>query len=129
MKDAKRGFVPSDEREFGDKTILKQKIYEYAEEVGIEVDVEIEDAVDYILKQKPLIASGDAIILDACDKWFNLVRCVIEENIGEYPYIDICPTGTITTIRPQRSTLPQRKRTPPQPSGTRIHSSSPDCQN
>ena len=70
---------------------LKQKIYEYAEEVGIEVEVEIEDAVDYILKQKPLIASGDAIILDACDKWFNLVRYVIEENIGEYPYIDICP--------------------------------------
>jgi hypothetical protein len=70
---------------------LKQKINEYAEDVDIEVEVEIEDAVDYILKQKPLIASGDAIILDACDKWFNLVRYVIEENIGEYPYIDICP--------------------------------------
>ena len=70
---------------------LKQKINEYAEEVDIEVEVEIEDAVDYILKQKPLIASGDAIILDACDKWFNLVRTVIEKNIGEYPYIDICP--------------------------------------
>lgn len=47
--------------------------------------------MDYILKQKPLIASDNAIILDACDKWFNLVRTVIEENIGEYPYIDICP--------------------------------------
>ena len=70
---------------------LKQKINEYAEDVDIEVKVEIEDAVDYILKQKPLIASGDAIILDACDKWFNLVRYVIEENIEEYPYIDICP--------------------------------------
>jgi len=70
---------------------LKQKINEYAEDVDIEVEVEIEDAVDYILKQKPLIASGDAIILDACDKWFNLVRYVIEENIGRYPYIDICP--------------------------------------
>ena len=70
---------------------LKQKIYEYAGEVDLEVEVIIEDAVDYILKQKPLIASGDAIILDACDKWFNLVRCVIEDNIGEYPYIDICP--------------------------------------
>ena len=70
---------------------LKQKIYEYAGEVDLEVEVIIEDAVDYILKQKPLIASGDAIILDACDKWFNLVRCVIEDNIGEYPYLDICP--------------------------------------
>ena len=70
---------------------LRQKINKYAEEVDIEVEVEIEDAVDYILKQKPLIASGDAIILDACDKWFNLVRTVIEENVGEYSYIDICP--------------------------------------
>ena len=70
---------------------LKQKINEYAEDVEIEVEVEIEDAVDYILKQKPLVASGDAIILDNCDKWFNLVKRVIDENIGSFPYIDICP--------------------------------------
>ena len=61
------------------------------EDVEIEVEVEIEDAVDYILKQKPLVASGDAIILDNCDKWFNLVKLVIDENIGPFPYIDICP--------------------------------------
>ena len=53
-----------------------------------------EDAVDYELKKLPLIASGDAIILDECDKWFNLVRCVIEKNIGDYPYVDICPVVT-----------------------------------
>ena len=70
---------------------LKQKINEYAEDVEIEVEVEIEDAVDYILKQKSLVASGDAIILDNCDKWFNLVKRVIDENIGPFPYIDICP--------------------------------------
>ena len=70
---------------------LKQKIYEYAENVDFEVEVLIEDAVDYELKSKPLIASGDAIILDACEKWFNLAKCVIEDNIGDYPYIDICP--------------------------------------
>ena len=61
--------------------------------------MEIEDAVDYILKQKPLIASGDAIILDACDKWFNLVRTVIEENVGEYPYIDICSGGIVSETK------------------------------
>ena len=66
---------------------LKQKIYEYADKFDIEVEVEIEDAVDHILKQKPLIATGDAIILDECDRWFNLVRTVIEDNIGEYTYI------------------------------------------
>ena len=70
---------------------LKQKIYEYAEDIETEIEVIIIDAVDYELKHKSLIASGDAIILNECDKWFNLVKRVIEENIGDYGYIDICP--------------------------------------
>ena len=70
---------------------LKQKIYEYAEYIDTEIEVIIIDAVDYELKHKPLIASGDAIILNGCDKWFNLVKKVIDENIGDYEYIDICP--------------------------------------
>ena len=70
---------------------LKQKIYEYAEDIDTEIEVIIIDAVDYELKHKPLIASGDAIILNECDKWFNLVKRVVEENIGDYEYIDICP--------------------------------------
>ncbi|MCR5147619.1 MAG: DUF434 domain-containing protein [Eubacterium sp.] len=69
---------------------LKQKIYEYAEDCDIEVEVVIEDAVDHVLKQKPLIASGDAIILNECDKWFNFVKCVIAQNIGDYPFINLC---------------------------------------
>ena len=73
---------------------LKQKIYEYADNQQVDVEVRVEDAVDYELKKLPLIASGDAIILDECDKWFNLVRCVIEKNIGDYPYVDICPVVT-----------------------------------
>ena len=70
---------------------LKLKIYEYAEDIETEIEVIIIDAVDYDLKHKQLIASGDAIILNECDKWFNLVKRVIEENIGDYEYIDICP--------------------------------------
>lgn len=70
---------------------LKQKIYEYAEDIDTEIEVIIIDAVDYELKHKSLIASGDAIILNECDKWFNLVKKVIDENIGDYEYIDICP--------------------------------------
>jgi hypothetical protein len=70
---------------------LKQKIYEYAEDIDTDIEVIIIDAVDYELKHKLLIASGDAIILNECDSWFNLVKRVIEENIGDYEYIDICP--------------------------------------
>ncbi len=68
---------------------LKQKILDYASDMSFEVEVVIEDAVDYELKKKPLVASGDAIILDECDKWFNLVKCVISNRIGDYPYINI----------------------------------------
>ena len=68
---------------------LKQKILDYASDMSFETKVIIEDAVDYELKRKPLVASGDAIILDECDKWFNLVKCVISRRIGEYTYINI----------------------------------------
>lgn len=74
---------------------LRQKINEHADDYDVEVDVVIEDAVDYVLKQKPLIASGDAIILNECDKWFNFVKCVIAQNIGDYPYINLCPLKDI----------------------------------
>lgn len=68
---------------------LKQRIFEHAEKVSFELEVLIEDPVDNLLKSKPLIASGDAIILDECDKWFNLADYVIKDSIGDYPYIDI----------------------------------------
>ena len=69
---------------------LKQKIYDHMENTGVAVEVMIEDAVDHELKGKTIVATGDAIILDECDKWFNLVRYVISQRIGDYPYIDIC---------------------------------------
>ena len=70
---------------------LKQRIYELAESIPFELEVLIEDPVDALLKTKPLITSADAIILDNCDRWFNLVKCVIEKRIGRYDYIDIIP--------------------------------------
>ncbi|MCR4609249.1 MAG: DUF5616 domain-containing protein [Eubacterium sp.] len=69
---------------------LKQKIFEYADGKNYELEVLIEDAVDHELKEKILVATGDAIILDECDKWFNLVSYVISLSKGDYPYIDIC---------------------------------------
>ena len=70
---------------------LMQRIFELSENRSFALDVEIENPVDAILKTKPLIASGDAIILDECSRWFNLVRYVIETQIGSYPYVDITP--------------------------------------
>ncbi|MCH5266854.1 MAG: DUF434 domain-containing protein [Lachnospiraceae bacterium] len=70
---------------------LKQRIYELADNINYELEVQIENPVDAFLKTKPLIASADAIILDECGKWFNLVECVIRRRIGEYEYVDITP--------------------------------------
>ena len=70
---------------------LKKRIFELAEDLSYVLDVQIELPVDTILKSKPLTASGDAIILDACDRWFNLAEAVIAQQIGDYPYIDFTP--------------------------------------
>ena len=68
---------------------LKQKILSYAADAHFDTEVVIEDAVDHELKQKELVATGDAIILDECDQWFNLAGYVISRRIGEYPYIEL----------------------------------------
>ena len=70
---------------------LKQRIFELAEGIGFALDVQIENPVDAILKTMPLIASGDAIILDECQEWFNLAQYCIRQEKGTYPYIDIVP--------------------------------------
>lgn len=70
---------------------LKQRIYELADHISFGLDVLVEDPVDALLKTKPLIASADAIILDECDRWFNLVECVISKRMGGYDYVDIVP--------------------------------------
>jgi hypothetical protein len=70
---------------------LKQKIYEMAGNINFEIEVLTENPVDAILKTKPLVASADAIILDECSEWFNLVKYIISSEIGDYNYIDIIP--------------------------------------
>ena len=70
---------------------LKQRIFELAENISYELDVQVENPVDAILKTKPLVSSGDAIILDECAEWFDLVSRVIEETIGKYGFVDIVP--------------------------------------
>lgn len=70
---------------------LKQRIYQFAEKHAFELDVQIEDAVDALLKTKPLVASADAIILDECNEWFNLAKYVVDMMHEDYPYIDILP--------------------------------------
>ena len=53
----------------------------------------IENPVDAILKTKPLVATGDAIILDECAEWFNLVRYILDTQLSGFPLVDILPRG------------------------------------
>ena len=68
---------------------LRQRILELADQIPFELEIVIENPVDAVLKTKPLIATGDAIILDECSQWFNLVKYVVDTQIGSYPYIEI----------------------------------------
>lgn len=70
---------------------LKQRIFHFAETHTFELDVELDDAVDALLKTKPLIASADSIILDECNEWFNLAKYIVDMKNEAYPYIDIIP--------------------------------------
>ena len=70
---------------------LKQRIFEHADGIGFALDVQIKNPVDAILKTKPLVASADAIILDECGDWFNLVRYIVDTQFADYPYTDITP--------------------------------------
>ena len=70
---------------------LRERIYSLAQDISFELEVFIEDQVDTILKGKPLVASGDAIILDECPEWFNLTENVIRTQLGGHRYTDILP--------------------------------------
>lgn len=67
---------------------LKQRIMEQLEEFGFEVQVEVIHNVDSVLETLDNVITSDAIILDKCVSWINLNRRIIEDMIGDYPYID-----------------------------------------
>ena len=66
-------------------------------EVGVECDV-IRD-VDRCLYDKENVITADAIILDHCISWFNLVRKVIEGEFSNYPLIEVMQTCTAAVYK------------------------------
>ncbi len=59
---------------------LKQRIAELLENAPFEIEILIENAVDYLLKQCSPVITADAIILDECQSWYNLTRKIFEKN-------------------------------------------------
>ena len=68
---------------------LKQRILALAADISFALEVQLANPVDAILKTKPLIASGDAFILDHCERWFNLTDAVISRHIGNDPCLSL----------------------------------------
>lgn len=67
---------------------LKQRIVELLNQFCFEVQVEVINNVDAVLEKLDNVITSDAIILDKCTSWINLTGKIIEENMGDYPYID-----------------------------------------
>lgn len=72
---------------------LKQRIVELLNEFYFEVQVEVINNVDAVLEKLDNVITSDAIILDKCVSWINLNRKIIEEYMGDYPYIDFSLCG------------------------------------
>lgn len=67
---------------------LKQRILETLSESPFEVQVEVIHHVDAVLEKLDYVITSDAIILDKCVSWINLNKDIIEDMIGDYPYVD-----------------------------------------
>ena len=67
---------------------LKELILKCLADVSYEVRVEIIHNVDSALETMENVVTGDAIILDKCQSWFNMTREIIENVKGEYPFVD-----------------------------------------
>ncbi len=68
---------------------LKMRILELLENFDFEVCGEVIGDVDSVLARLDNVITGDAIILDNCISWLNLTRKIIENEKGEYNYIDL----------------------------------------
>ena len=55
----------------------------------VRVEFSVINDVDKQLYGKDNVITSDAIILDQCASWFNLVRRAVRLELGAYPYIEI----------------------------------------
>jgi len=67
---------------------LKELILKYLGECSFEVQVEIIHNVDSILETMENVVTGDAIILDKCQSWYNMTGEIITGVKDDYPFVD-----------------------------------------
>lgn len=67
---------------------LKERIIQLLENCNFEVEVQNINNVDQVLSTLENVVTSDAIILDKCKSWFNLTKAAIQNEMGEYPFVD-----------------------------------------
>ena len=77
---------------------LKARIAERFADSSVRTAFEVVGDVDRQLYEKENVITADAIILDRCRSWFNLVRRAVDLELGGYPYVEIVKQ------RPERGT-------------------------
>ena len=69
---------------------IRSLFLKYAEENGLDWLVELVDDPDPVLKASSnIIATADSAVLDACSRWFNLARSVVESRCAGALVVDL----------------------------------------
>lgn len=81
---------------------LRARIAEIMADSPVRAEFEVISAVDQTLYGKENVVTSDAVILDKCVSWFNLVRRGIDTELGGYPYVETAP-GIVENHRKRES--------------------------
>ncbi len=68
---------------------LKQRLFELLTSFSFTVKVELVNNADVILEKIGNVITGDAIILDRCKSWYNLIAEIIMEQLPDLYYTDL----------------------------------------
>lgn len=68
---------------------LKTLIYELLSGYPYKVDVELVNNVDVILKSENQVITSDAIILNKCNSWYNLITYILADRLPDITIVDL----------------------------------------
>jgi hypothetical protein len=68
---------------------LKMKLYELLKEFPYGIDVQLVNNADVLLEKLENVITSDAIVLNRCKSWYNLVRDILKSNVPEVTYVDL----------------------------------------
>ncbi|MCH7664466.1 MAG: DUF5616 domain-containing protein, partial [Acidobacteria bacterium] len=78
------------DRPISNSARLKKVIEEIAAAAGATWDVRLSARTDRDLKISPhVVASADSAVIDACDRWVNLARWLVETHLPEAWMVDL----------------------------------------